>query len=191
MLSDFFMNFLHGRFSTLIILCSMRRGGVEMTIQITTGVGTGPTTLAAFDAALNNAGIANYNLLCLSSVIPPGTSIEIHKRALSDVPGRWGDRLYVVMAHMRVDLAGQEAWGGIGWVQDRKTKKGLFVEHEGYSEHGVRRDIEQSLKALMRVRGVDFGRIHMVVRGTRCIKKPACALVMAVYESAAWESAAI
>ena len=42
-----------------------------MEIQISTGIGIGPTQLSAFDSALNNAGVANYNLLKLSSVIPP------------------------------------------------------------------------------------------------------------------------
>lgn len=39
-----------------------------MHIYVTTGTGEGPTPLAAFDAALINAGVANYNLICLSSV---------------------------------------------------------------------------------------------------------------------------
>ena len=36
-------------------------------ISITSGLGQGPTTLAAFDAALRDAGIANFNLIRLSS----------------------------------------------------------------------------------------------------------------------------
>ncbi len=42
-----------------------------MKIHIGTSIGTGETELSAFDTALYNAGIANYNLLYLSSVIPP------------------------------------------------------------------------------------------------------------------------
>jgi arginine decarboxylase len=40
-----------------------------MRIYVTTGKGEGPTPLAAFDAALIDAGIPNYNLIYLSSVI--------------------------------------------------------------------------------------------------------------------------
>ena len=43
----------------------------EMTITLSTGTGEGPTPLAAFDAALVDAGVADHNLICLSSVIPP------------------------------------------------------------------------------------------------------------------------
>jgi arginine decarboxylase len=159
-----------------------------MIINLTTGLGRGPTELAAFDAALNHAGVANYNLLCLSSVIPPGSKIEVHDSQLQDVPGDWGDRLYVVMAEQRVSTRGHEAWAGIGWVQDAATKRGLFVEHEGESETSVRSDLEQSLKALMQTRGIDFGDIHMVVNGGVCDGTPLCAMVVAVYESAAWQT---
>lgn len=158
-----------------------------MNINIATGTGTGPTELSAFDAALNDAGVANYNLLCLSSVLPPGSDVVVHYSALKDVPGDWGDRLYIVMAEQRVSTPGSEAWAGIGWVQDKVTKKGLFVEHEGFSETAVRSDIKNSLKALMKTRGIDFGDINMVVKGGSCTDVPFCAMVVAVYESAAWE----
>ncbi|HSX44327.1 MAG TPA: pyruvoyl-dependent arginine decarboxylase [Candidatus Saccharimonadales bacterium] len=162
-----------------------------MEIHIASGVGKGPTTLAAFDSALYDAGIANYNLLCLSSVIPTGSNITVYPERVPEIQGRWGDRLYVVMAHMRTAQPNQEAWGGIGWVQDETTKRGLFVEHEGYSEESVRQDITDSLGALMLTRNIDFGPINMEVRGTICEDQPACALVAAVYESSGWETAGI
>src|ERR1700754_5073193 len=118
-----------------------------MQIHIASGTGKGPTTLAAFDAALNANGIANYNLLVLSSVIPPETEVVVQPQAIPHeiMPGNWGDRLYVVMAEQRTDVHNEEVWAGIGWVQDPETKKGLFVEHEGHSEASVRSDIEATL----------------------------------------------
>ena len=41
-------------------------------IQITSTIGVGNTALGAFDNALYKTGVANYNLLRLSSVIPYG-----------------------------------------------------------------------------------------------------------------------
>ncbi len=159
-----------------------------MKIQISSGLGTGPTKLAAFDSSLNAAGVANFNLLKLSSVIPPKSEIVIRKDGEpSKVPGNWGDKLYVVMAETRVDTPNVEAWAGIGWVQDKKTRRGLFVEHEGNSEEAVRRDIKQSLEALMATRNVDFGNINMHVVGLVCTHYPVCALVVAVYKSSDWE----
>ncbi len=161
-----------------------------MIIKVASGIGTGPTRLAAFDSALNHAGVANYNLIRLSSVIPPDTKIEESDKALTHLPGNWGDRLYVVMAEERVDTPNTEAWAGIGWVQDKATGKGLFVEHEGNSEKTVRRDITQSLEALMATRNVDFGPIKMHVVGRTCKHEPICAMVVAVYQASDWENAA-
>jgi arginine decarboxylase len=156
------------------------------TIEIASTVGTGPTKLAAFDDALIRCGVGNFNLIRLSSVIPPATEVVTTKGPL-DVLGNWGDRLFVVMAEQRVDRVGREAWAGIGWVQHEETGRGLFVEHEGISEHQVRDDIEHSLAALMQARPhVSFGEPKSVVAGGRCFGEPICAMAVAVYESASW-----
>lgn len=159
-----------------------------MNIQIASGTGTGPTKLAAFDSALHEAGIANYNLIRLSSIVPPGAKIINNRAAVTATPGNWGDRLYVVMADMRVDTPNVEAWAGIGWAQDKKTGKGLFVEHEGSSKATVQSDIKQSLDALMDIRKVDFGPINMKIVGLTCTHEPVCALVVAVFQSSNWKS---
>ncbi len=163
-----------------------------MNVHVASGLGTGPTKLSAFDAALNAAGVANYNIIKLSSVIPAKTKVVIHNDGdkLDRPSGEWGDRLYVVMAESRVDTPNVEAWAGIGWVQDKKTGKGLFVEHDGNSEEAVRRDITQSLEALMATRNVDFGEIKMKVVGKTCTHHPVCALVVAAYKSQSWDNGA-
>lgn len=146
-----------------------------------------PTKLAAFDAALREAGVANYNLLRLSSIVPPDSDIKVAKGPIDIQPGKWGDKLYVVMADMRVDTPNVEAWAGLGWVQDKETGRGLFVEHKGANEETVKRDIEDSLKAMMTLRHVNFGQIHMKVTGITCVHEPVCALAIAVYQADDWE----
>ena len=86
-----------------------------MRVQVASGLGSGPTKLAAFDAALMSAGVANFNLLVLSSVIPGGTEVAVRERPI-EVDGAWGDRLYVVMAQECVTSRNAEAWAGLGWV---------------------------------------------------------------------------
>jgi arginine decarboxylase len=154
-------------------------------VPVVSGVGTGPTELAAFDAALVAAGIADRNLIRLSSVIPPGTVIERPTERI-DAPGEWGDRLYVVIAESRTSQLHDRLAAGIGWVQETATGRGLFVEHEGHSRDEVETHIHDSLHALMRVRDVDFGQPHMLLADTVCDGPAACALVAAVVESAPW-----
>ncbi|MDP3618796.1 MAG: pyruvoyl-dependent arginine decarboxylase [Ramlibacter sp.] len=158
-----------------------------MDIQIATGTGSSSTKLAAFDASLFNAGVSNYNLIRLSSIIPPGSVICVDS-PIKKQPGGWGDRLYCVVAEMRVDTPGMQAWAGIGWVQEKSSGKGLFVEHEGYSEQSVRNDIEASLGELQQIRNVDFGEIQMKMVGRTCVAEPVCALVVAVFSACAWSA---
>lgn len=156
-----------------------------MKIQVSEGIGIGPTELSAFDQALVHAGVANYNLIYLSSVLPPSSEIHIENNPKKP-EGNWGDRLYVVMAQKRTSQRNQEVWAGIGWMQDPKTKQGLLVEHEGHSEAEVRADISSSLTALARNRDMEFGPQYMHVVGSKCIDLPTCALVVAVFESSTW-----
>ncbi|MEL6981038.1 MAG: pyruvoyl-dependent arginine decarboxylase [Actinomycetota bacterium] len=159
-------------------------------IVISRGQGTGGTTLSAFDAALAEAGIANLNLLCLSSVIPPRARVRRGSgaEALAAFPDvDWGDRLYCVLAESRADQPGQEAWAGIGWWQD-DDGRGVFVEHHGHDEAEVTADVECSLRECVTRRGrqLDQGRWQMEVNGARCIDRPVCALVVATYETQGW-----
>ena len=158
-----------------------------MKINISAGTGVGPTELSAFDHALVNAGIANFNIIYLSSVLPPGSDVQVLNEPLNP-SGSWGDRLYVVMSQKRTTQRNQEVWAGIGWMQDPATKKGLLVEHEGHTEAEVRADINNSLKALAQNRNMEFGPINMHLTGKKCVSLPVCALVAAVFESTEWET---
>lgn len=155
-----------------------------MEIFVTTGTGEGPNPLAAFDRALFEAGIANFNLLVLSSVIPPGAKIREKQLHLNDED--WGARLYVVLAQHRESEIGRQAWAGIGWVQDESTSKGLFVEHEGSGRQEVETLITESLDAMVAYRSSSFGPPQMVVAGTECREDPVCALVAAAYRVDRW-----
>ena len=162
--------------------------GPGLHITVRTGRGAGPTHLAAFDAALRQAGVADRNLLCLSSIIPTGATVERTPDATT-CPGGWGDRLYVVMAEERVEKPHEEAWAGIGWRQDAETGEGLFVEHHGHSEHQVEADLLSSLAAIAEGRpGRDWGESQIVVVGTTCEHDPVCALAVACFQSDPWRA---
>lgn len=158
--------------------------GLRITIRL--GRGIGPTHLAAFDAALRAAGIADRNLLSLSSIIPPGTVIERTPDATT-CPGGWGDRLYVVMAEERVERPHEEAWAGIAWCQEPISGEGLFVEHHGHSEHQVEADLLSSLAAIAAGRpGRDWGSPQIAMTGITCEDDPVCALAVACYQADPW-----
>jgi arginine decarboxylase len=158
----------------------------DRVITVTSSVGTGPTPIAAFDDALQEAGVGNFNLVQLTSVIPTGACIDDLGERPATVEGDWGDRLYVVLAEGRADRSGDQAWAGIGWVQQADTRKGLFAEHSGSSESSVQSSISHTLTAMTDRRPDDFGSIGRRIRGTVCEGAPVCALVVAVFEPQAW-----
>jgi arginine decarboxylase len=135
---------------------------------------------------LDNAGIGNFNLVQLSSVIPAGSSIDDRDGAAATVDGEWGDRLYVVMATAEVDRLGEEAWAGIGWVQQQDSRKGLFVEHHGPAKPELQAEIMNSLGSMCERRGDQFEPTRYHLRGTTCVGTPVCALVVAIFEPQAW-----
>jgi arginine decarboxylase len=154
-------------------------------IRISTGVGVAETPLAAFDAALYEAGIGDVNLLALSSVIPPGAHVVQKQPDLTHTG--WGDRLYVVLAEQRASVAGEKAWAGIGWIQEPEGRqRGLFVEHHGSSEAEVEDLIHASLASMREYRPEVFGPVQSVLRGARCTGRPVSALVAATYQSEPW-----
>lgn len=155
-----------------------------MRIHITTGTGEGPTPLAAFDAALINAGVANYNLLYLSSVIPQNGVIQ---RAKYVAPtDEYGYRLYVVVARQDEYQQGKSAWAGLGWTQNEDSGCGLFVEIHGSNRVQVEGDIQATLAAMVASRSLSYGAIESEIVGIECRGKPVCALVVAVYLSEGW-----
>jgi arginine decarboxylase len=159
-------------------------------LYLAKAIGRASTELAAFDAALVGAGVANFNLIRLSSVIPPDGEVVQVDRCPFAQGGGWGDRLYAVYAERRTSVSGEQVWAGIGWTQDRETGRGLFVEHEGAREQDVRRQITTSLKDLQLIRGLDLGPIHTSVVGAMCVGAPTCALVICGYRTEPWLVAA-
>jgi len=156
----------------------------KRTINITSGIGEGQTHLSAFDAALWEAGVANFNLIKLSSIIPPASAISV-KQLKNNGKNSFGNKLYVVLACKKENERGREAWAGIGWVQ-AKDGRGLFVEHEGSQKTEVIRLIKESLIDMTKYRKEDYGEIQYQVAGVQCKDKPVCAVVIAVYESQNW-----
>lgn len=155
-------------------------------ISVRVGRAAGPTALAAFDAALQQAGVADRNLVRLSSIIPAGAVIQDDSGA-TGCDGEWGDRLFVVMAEERVERHHEEAWAGIAWCQDTESGAGVFVEHEGHSEHQVALDLETSIGSLIERRpGIRWGEPQRRLVGIACESEPVCALAVACFAATPW-----
>ena len=124
-----------------------------MDIRVTYGTGEGFTKSSAFDRALFNAGIANYNLIKVSSVIPEKSRVLIKK--INCNQKEHGYKLYVALAKHTETIIGKEAWAGLGWIQNKRGK-GLFVEHSGSSKKQVGDLINDSLNNMKEYRHEEY-----------------------------------
>ena len=164
-----------------------------MEINVVCGVGTGKTILSAFDSALKDAGVYNYNLITLSSIIPPGSKVIKAKRYESP-PQEYGHKLYVVKAEYRSEEVGKYIAAGVGWYQ-LEDNRGIFVEHEikGETRIAVESEIslriKNSLKDLAKFRNIKFdeSKVHTATSITHIKDHPTCVLVLAVYKAEGWE----
>ncbi len=164
-----------------------------MKITVTSGSGEGETPLAAFDNALKDAGVYNYNLIKLSSVIPPNSELVLEKFRADKK--EFGDRLYVVCAEERTDLIGRSIAAGIGWYQ-WEDGRGVFAEQHDIvdsldnkeAEVNVASKLEKTVKNLCEFRGIKFDKkkLGMQISTKTVSDKPSCTLVIAVYKSSPW-----
>lgn len=158
-------------------------------IIIVKGTGSATTELAAFDAALVDCGLGNYNLIRLSSVLPPYAQV-ISAETWDQPQEHWGHKLYVVYAFGEAIQPGSQVWAGIGWVVvDKESGAGLFVEHDAKTKAACRQLISDSLDGLCKNRGLipDDYEKHMVFSGTTCHNEPAGTIVAAVYGAEGWQ----
>lgn len=168
---------------------STNAGGTAnpLIIRVTAGSGKGRTTMAAFDSALRSAGVADHNLIRLSSIIPPGSVVETCLPE-EQLRGDFGDMLYCVYAVALATERGDDAWSGIGWSRATDgTGRGLFVEHTGHGEEQVRTMITSSLIDMGNGRDDAFAFEDMVLSSAHCSGQPACSVVVATYRTAGWD----
>jgi arginine decarboxylase len=114
------------------------------TIRIVWGTASGPTEIAAYDAALADANVHNYNLVGVSSVAPADATIEPVGTAPDLGPA--GNRLTVVQAH-HVAAGPGRVTAGLGWVT-APDEPGIFYESAGAAdEDDIRERLRQGLAA--------------------------------------------
>lgn len=148
-----------------------------MKIEIVWGKSEGKTLISAFDKALIQAGIHNFNLIPLSSVIPPRAIVyEVSSYGSCQ---RTGDILYVVISSFGSNKPNAQITAGLGWVQAEEG--GLFFESKGEcSPKECEEEIRKGLGDMMSSRDWN-GEIKMKVI-THKVKEIANVTVAAVYD---------
>lgn len=149
------------------------------TIRILDGSATGQTALSAYDAALADAGIHNYNLVTLSSVIPADATLARAEEA-PDL-GPIGARLDVVEGAATV-AGPATVRAGLAWTRT-ESGAGLFYETGGETDEAtIRERLDRGITEGRRLRGWGEGDIEtLVTRATAEDGGYAAAVVLATY----------
>lgn len=148
-----------------------------MEIRIVRGSATAPTEMSSYDAALAAAGVHNYNLTHVSSVIPADASVEFVDTA-PDL-GAIGEGLTVVEA--RATSAARPVSAALAWGRE-EGGPGLFYEAGGEEPADRTRErVERGLEAGRELRDWSFSETNVTAAHATPDEGFATAVVLAVY----------
>jgi arginine decarboxylase len=152
----------------------------EMEISIVWGKSEGETFISAYDKSLKEAGIHNFNLITLSSVIPAGAVVV--ERGVYPCCTRVGAIRYVVLSSFTSDKAGTPICAALGWVLS--DEGGLIFESCGeFTGEEAIKEIERGLQEMMSVRNWRWREGIKVKVVEHRVERVANVLVAAVYDS--------
>lgn len=147
-------------------------------IRLVWGTGHASTEKASFDAALANAGVHQYNLRELSSVIPAGVALE----RVGSAPdlGPTGNALDVVIAR-QTSPPGARAAAGLAWVRG-EDDTGIFYEVADTDPETVGELLRAGIERGCYIRELDYGDVETeIVTADSAPDEYTTAVVLATY----------
>ena len=144
---------------------------------VTSGRATNSVSqLNAFDRALKDAGIAQCNLVQVSSILPPGCK-EVELRELPA-----GSIVHTVMAAMD-GTGGMIISAGIAWAWEKGGDYGVVVEARGQMDRkALKTTLEWKIGEMARAREIELVDIEYKTETlTVPLKSYGCALAALIY----------
>ncbi|NYZ74065.1 arginine decarboxylase, pyruvoyl-dependent [Candidatus Micrarchaeota archaeon] len=106
---------------------------VPRKVFFTKGVGRSSEQLTSFEFALRDAGIAPYNLVTVSSIMPPGAQIVSRVEGLKELKN--GQVLFVVMSRIASNEPNRLLAASIGCaIPSEKEMYGYLSEHHSFGQ---------------------------------------------------------
>jgi arginine decarboxylase len=139
-------------------------------VILTVGKGEANSYLTAFDAALINAGIANFNLIKVSSIVPPNSKITIlskkninNSTSLNSLP--YGTLLPTVYTYSVSSVPGEKLVAAIGVakIKDDLNNWGIIMEKSGVGEEELfRNEVKNMLEEALFNRNKYMGEVEII-----------------------------
>ena len=110
---------------------------IPQRLFLTKGVGKHKEKLTSFEAALRDAGIAPFNIVRVSSILPPGAKILSRSKGLQNLSP--GEIIYAVMAESSTNEPHRLIAASIGVaIPSERDKYGYLSEYHSYGETEIR-----------------------------------------------------
>lgn len=103
--------------------------------KISSGIGKSRLELVAFDNALMSAGISNYNLVKVSSILPSGCTQE------NEVSLKHGSILHTAYGSFTSNISGQTIASAVSIAIPQNDEIGIIMEHAGLCRESEARSI--------------------------------------------------
>ena len=111
--------------------------------KISSGAASARQELVAFDNALIAAGISNYNLLRVSSILPIGCQRD------DVIDKKEGSALLVAYGTISSNVAGQTIASAVGiGIPEDETQVGVIMEYSGICDAGTAEETVREMVAL-------------------------------------------
>jgi arginine decarboxylase len=122
---------------------------IPQSLFLTRGVGRHREQLASFELALRDAGVAEYNLVSVSSIVPPGCKLIPRSQGLQQLSP--GQVVFSVIARQQTNEPNRLISASIGVaIPNDPTQYGYLSEHHAYGMKGkVAGDYAEDLAAQM------------------------------------------
>jgi len=104
---------------------------VPRSLFVTRGVGRHKEQLASFELALRDAGVAEYNLVSVSSIFPPGCKMISRSQGLAQLSP--GQIVFSVIARQQTNEPNRLISASVGVaIPNEKSQYGYLSEHHAY-----------------------------------------------------------
>jgi arginine decarboxylase len=127
-------------------------------VFFTRGKGVSKEKLASFEMALRDAGIAEYNIVKVSSIFPPGCTIVSRKQGKRHL--RPGQIVFVVMSENQTNEPQRLLSASVGLAAPAdRSQYGYLSEHHSFGQTALKSgDYAEDLAATMLAKtlGIDF-----------------------------------
>jgi len=102
-------------------------------VFFTKGVGAAKEKLTSFELALRNAGIEKFNLVSVSSILPPGCKKVPREKGLEDLKA--GEIVYCVLARNETNEPNRLVAASVGCaIPAEGNQYGYLSEHHSFGE---------------------------------------------------------